>query len=331
MSRKTIHFSLALSLLAPLPAALAEDAMHGAKHTDTKLKDVDAAKLSLLRASEIIGKDIYNDAGEDLGDVHELVLSGDQNKISYAVISFGGWMGIGDKLFAVPFTQLQHKSLEKDKIYVNLSKEKLKNAPGFDKNAWPDKTDSDYWKQVNQFYSSSEVRRDGLPTDDRAVERGRGVDPTVRDTTVNPGRTDDRVARDATNSVNPGIGNARDDARQIPWNRKVSQIIAGADVETPTGDNVGDITDLVIDRNGDVRYAVMSHGGVLGMGDKLFAVPMSALRGQHDDEQFTMNVTKDQFKNAPGFEKNSWPNFADPQWRESVDRFYGLPAQARTE
>ena len=50
-------------------------------------------QAKLWRASSLVGMDIHNHAGEDLGEVHELVLSGDQNKISYAVLSFGGLLG----------------------------------------------------------------------------------------------------------------------------------------------------------------------------------------------------------------------------------------------
>lgn len=66
----------------------------------------------------------------------------------------------------------------------------------------------------------------------------------------------------------------------LAWNRKVSEVI-GADVHNQQKENLGDIKDLVIHTsNGRVRYAVVSFGGWLGMGDKLFAVPMSLRRSR---------------------------------------------------
>ncbi|MBO6783334.1 MAG: PRC-barrel domain-containing protein [Alphaproteobacteria bacterium] len=99
--------------------------------------------------------------------------------------------------------------------------------------------------------------------------------------------------------------------------------INGDKVVNPQGEDLGKIEDLMIDlESGTVRYAVMSFGGFLGMGDKLFAVPMDALHVKSGDEAFVLNATEEKLKNAPGFDKDDWPNFADPAFDQRIRAHY---------
>ena len=100
--------------------------------------------------------------------------------------------------------------------------------------------------------------------------------------------------------------------------------LQGDEVRNDAGENLGEITDIMIDvPTGRVAYAVMSVGGVLGMGSKLFAIPWSALRLDTQNKCFRMNVAKERFEQAPGFDKDHWPTMADQQWAEDVHSFYG--------
>ena len=100
----------------------------------------------------------------------------------------------------------------------------------------------------------------------------------------------------------------------------------GMEVRNAQNEDLGDIHDLVIDlQTGQVRYAAVSVGGVLGVGGDLYAVPWSAFRLQRtdDDDYFLLlNATSQQFENAPGFDDDNWPNMADPQWRTTNDAYY---------
>jgi hypothetical protein len=73
---------------------------------------------------------------------------------------------------------------------------------------------------------------------------------------------------------------------------------------------------------GDVAYAVLSFGGILGMGDKLFAVPWGALALDADRHEFLLDVDKETLKNAPGFDPDDWPDFADPSFGVGVHNYY---------
>jgi sporulation protein YlmC with PRC-barrel domain/Cu/Ag efflux protein CusF len=106
--------------------------------------------------------------------------------------------------------------------------------------------------------------------------------------------------------------------------------LIGADVENAQGEDLGDIVDLVIDpQTGRTQYAVLSFGGFLGLGEKYFAIPWEALKrepGQRmgDAERFVLNMDKERLKNAPGFDKNNWPNMADRSWAKTVYTFYDV-------
>jgi sporulation protein YlmC with PRC-barrel domain len=89
------------------------------------------------------------------------------------------------------------------------------------------------------------------------------------------------------------------------------------------GEKLGKIEDLMVDLNsGRIAYAVLSYGGFLGLGDKLFAIPWDALTVDTSNERFVLNVDKDTLKNAPGFDKNNWPDMTY-EWGDKVYGYYG--------
>jgi sporulation protein YlmC with PRC-barrel domain len=94
-------------------------------------------------------------------------------------------------------------------------------------------------------------------------------------------------------------------------------------VYTMDGEHVGKISDIMLDvRSGRVAYAVLSSGGFLGMGDKLHAIPWSALTLDTDEKCFRLGVNAEHIKNAPGFDKDHWPAMADAQWGTSLHEYY---------
>jgi len=106
---------------------------------------------------------------------------------------------------------------------------------------------------------------------------------------------------------------------------KGSKII-GKSVQTMKGKEIGEIEDLAIDElDGRVRYAVLSFGGVLGLGEKYFAIPWEALYLSDNREHFALAVTEKELEKAPGFDKNNWPDFADPVYYATIYEFYKVP------
>jgi sporulation protein YlmC with PRC-barrel domain len=103
---------------------------------------------------------------------------------------------------------------------------------------------------------------------------------------------------------------------------KVSSII-GTNVVNPNHDNLGEIDEVVIDpRSGKVAYAVISSGGFLSMGEKLFAIPFNAFEYDATKNEYVLNVTKEKLKAAPGFDAKHWPSMADEKWNREVFKYY---------
>lgn len=100
--------------------------------------------------------------------------------------------------------------------------------------------------------------------------------------------------------------------------------LIGNEVYNPQSEELGDIKEIMLDmRTGHVSYAVMSFGGFLGMGQKLFAVPWDALKLDTENKRFVLDVNKERLESAPGFDKNHWPDMADVAWEKGIHAYYG--------
>ena len=110
----------------------------------------------VLSASSIMGHKVVNTAGEQLGSIKELMIDLDGGLIAYAVLSFGGILGMGDKLFAIPWEALTIDE-ENRTLILDVDKAVLENAPGFDKDNWPDnaKYEAGWLLGVYEYYGYS--------------------------------------------------------------------------------------------------------------------------------------------------------------------------------
>jgi sporulation protein YlmC with PRC-barrel domain len=282
---KHIYTLLCAGVAAPALLATIATAM---TREDPSRADMGSKKNPCVCLSEdVIGTKVMSTSGEKLGKIEDLVIH-PNGEIAYGVLSFGGVMGVGDKLFAVPWSTLRaempksatvHKDAKdpankdaKDKdakesrevknekaFVLPVDKEKLKTAPGFDKAHWPAMADANWAKDVDAFYGGT---RDTA----RAVE----------------------ASSKATGPV---------------W--KASEL-KGFNVTSSSGEKLGDIKNLAIDTNGQVAYAVVSVGGFLGMGDRMVPVPWDALKisrdASSDKRTIMLSATKEQLKEMASFE-----------------------------
>lgn len=108
-------------------------------------------KTGVLKASNVIGMKVESTEGKSLGKIKDLVLDPDEGDVQYAVLDFGGFLGIKDKYFVVPW-EVIHFTPNGKKILLDVSKRDLKNAPGFDKNHWPDFSDEQQQVTIYEFY-----------------------------------------------------------------------------------------------------------------------------------------------------------------------------------
>jgi sporulation protein YlmC with PRC-barrel domain len=264
-----------------------------------------------IRMSQLVGMDVRNARGENLGDIKDLVVDADSGRVQYAVVGIGGFLGIGEKLSAFPMSafkvsadarggtaagsgrMLDNDGVKGDKgpigsdraaaapattgiarmgrggmhAVLNADPERLKRAPNFDTDQWPDWNDAKYRSTV------------------------------------------DRAA-----GVNAPAGKA---GRLV----RASELL-DADIRDAKSADVGEIEDLVVDvRNAQIRYAVVEFDRAWSMDDKLVAVPMTSLKPSGDSGELRFSGDREQIKNAPAFAKSSWPDLNEDRYRSNMDRY----------
>jgi len=196
--------------------------LKGAVHTDsyranTTATDKEMPVSKVNKASSLIGMDVRNSQNEKLGEIKDLVLDLQSGKISYAVLSVGGFLGIGDKYVAVP-TSAFSVAADQDKLVLNADKAKIQNAPSFAKTSWPEVNspswdkESAYWLSDSTALGTAGSIRSGTATDhldttanDRtghnsALDRSTSTDRNLR----HSGTLSDRDAfRGRITAINP--------------------------------------------------------------------------------------------------------------------------------
>jgi sporulation protein YlmC with PRC-barrel domain len=121
----------------------------------TDVSNVIAEKYGVVSTSKVIGEAVVNRQNESLGKIHDLVFDAKSGRLAYAVLSFGGFLGVGNKFFALPWGALDFSANE-NKLVLNVDKEKLKSAPGFDPAAkWPDFADRTWGSGIHTYYGYS--------------------------------------------------------------------------------------------------------------------------------------------------------------------------------
>jgi sporulation protein YlmC with PRC-barrel domain len=118
-----------------------------------RLKGCAMQRSKVWLGTTLLNDQVRNSAGENLGKIEDIVVDPVTGAIQYAVLSFGGFLGMGDKLFAIPWSSL-HVSPARDYILLNIDKKTLERAPGFDRKHWPDMTDTTWQKSIHQYYGT---------------------------------------------------------------------------------------------------------------------------------------------------------------------------------
>jgi sporulation protein YlmC with PRC-barrel domain len=245
--------------------------------------------LTLVRAHELIGKEVKNTQGEDLGRIHDLVLTPDDQHVSYVALSSGGVMGVGSKLYAIPWQALK---VEADgRVTTSITKDQLKTAPEFTHHNWPSQADT-HW------LSSSAA---GQTAAESTTGRSTATESTTTPSATSPSATSQ-----------PAAGNMAVQARRVTH-------LTGMEVKNPEGQDIGNIEDFSINTpDGRIIYDIISFGGVAGVGERYAAVPPASVRIQPQTHTALLNATR-QALDAVAFKPSEPPDLAS---REYMQRIY---------
>ncbi|MDQ3392601.1 MAG: PRC-barrel domain-containing protein [Bacteroidota bacterium] len=167
----------------------------------------------LLSTSSLSGTNITNRKGENLGDLKDIMLDLESGEVAYAVISFGGFLGIGDKLFAVPWESFTFDKVN-EQIIMDVNKETLENAPGFDKDNWPSSPDRQFVESVHSHYGYKPYWERRSNMDSVGSDRDSGTGFGSGSASSTSGYGDSGFGNSGSGSMgtgNSGLGNSGDD------------------------------------------------------------------------------------------------------------------------
>jgi len=280
--------TLQLALAAFAFSAVAALANVAAADEPAKADQANVAVSHIFRTGDIVGLPVKNNAHETVGKIDDLVIDMKTGEVRYAALSFGGIAGIGSKLFAVPYGSMKFMFGEP--------------------------------KDANSRHFMFDVTKDQL-------EKAPGFD-----TSHWPNVGDSKWAASIDKHYNYDRKHTDSDSSATVTYETVFRAsqIKGMDVRNEANENLGSVDELVIDvTKGHVKYVALSYGSWFTGGNKLFAVPLSSLTLTHANNKtfFVAQVSQDTLKNAPGFDKNIWPNTADPNWAKGIDTYYQRTAQ----
>ncbi|MDX2199006.1 MAG: PRC-barrel domain-containing protein [Phycisphaerae bacterium] len=255
-------------------------------------------KFHCCKAEKLIGKTVKNRAGKDIGTIKDLALDPQTGRVVYGVLSFGGFIGLGEKLFAIPWSAFEY---DEDKTPIlNVTKDQLEASRGFDADKWPNMADG---RWADETYSSfGQKPYWAADRNDQTTPMDRNDRNTMNDVN-NPGNRNNPNDRNYANNPNdPNNANRQiDNVRPATIARATT--ITGTPLKNSAGEDIGTIDDLVLDCcQGRVAAAVVRCNAVLGMGGESCMVPWKAFTVTTLDNtnvRLTSNLTKEQVTSAP--------------------------------
>jgi sporulation protein YlmC with PRC-barrel domain len=242
-----------------------------------------------VHATHIIGAQVKNNAGQDIGEVQDLIVSSNGN-IRTAVITVGGVLGVGAKKIGVPYRDFS-ASPDGKTLYVNMTEEQLEAYPEFNE-------DADDVHAANR--SADPTPRSTAPAagaaTGAAVQREHDTREAERNAAAREAESNrqarERSNADATGSVNtpatPGARNGNADAsdkpaRTLRASEQAASALIGADVVDSSDSKVGEIKDLIVSAGRQVMAVLTIGRAALGTGGHMVAVPLDDLTIQRDE------------------------------------------------
>lgn len=246
-----------------------------------------------IDAAELIGQDIENAAGEDVGEVNSVIL-GQDGKVEAVIVGVGGFLGLGERDVAIDWNDLSFGN-NGEQIVANITREQLEQMPEYEF-ADDQRRGTAFQNDVATRPAAPEAReqmaaRPAMPAEPRG-EMAVGAAGTQRA---------DSAAVEAKQQA--AAAQPMDQLGEM----SAEQVI-GKDVVNLRGEDVGEVEDIVLDQDKAV-FAVISVGGFLGMGDKNVAVPVKELKLGENDVIMMSETTEEQLENMPAYEQQAYQPF----------------------
>lgn len=296
-----------------------------------------------MRASDIIGATVRDKQGETLGDVQDLIVDVGNEKVSYAVLAFGGFLGFGEKLFAYPMDRFQAAGDDGDELMLSVSEQELKNAPGFDRSNWPTfGAAGGYRGEVDKHFGQTVqtggdlVRMSELLSQDIKDRSGNDVgqvddivvsvtDGQIRYLVMEPDNNLDMGDRLVMLPLNALQASAEQQQQQQqraegqqpgqPQDRTVATGDSGTS-GARSGTSSGTSSDAS-SGSGSGASGQQARNGE----DRQQAQQQQREQARERDLQLVLQVEPKQLRNARSFESNQWPDLNNPSFQREMDNY----------
>jgi sporulation protein YlmC with PRC-barrel domain len=263
---------------------------------------------SALKASALIGYDVMNMNGEDLGEIKDMLIGLDSGQIKYAVLTYGGVLDIGNKLFAIPLNAFNFDP-QQNAFVLNVNEEMLENAPGFNEDNWPDTAslewdmaERDFW-QGQMTTDTEDMAQEGAATQDQAQGTTQDQGTTQQDQGVAQGT--DTNQQDTAEQPQDQMAQ-QDDAMMNEPAIRASELLDYT-IQDLQGEDLGEIEDLIVNMtNEQVDFVVVSLNDAVVEGDNFYAIRLDELEPQTEEGFFVYNQDVATLQNAPSFTQDQW-------------------------
>lgn len=297
-----------------------------------------------FRASDLIGVNIQNKQGGEIGDVENIVLHLGKGHVEYVVMAKGEFLELGGDRYAIPLAAFKQR-IQDDTTFLQLdvTADQLAKAPDLKGEKWPVVVDYKWLGTVYTFgfrpdgnpardQQSSDAKKSDRPRrdqkqknqDDDAEQKSedrseKKSQPAADAPDKKVARKKNRSARRTEERSEHGIPAAVTIAVSAELSGHLAKFsdFEGISVRSSDDRKVGEISDIVIkQKNGQIAYAVVSRGGVLGIGASNVAVPMNAFTADHSDDEVVLRIaaSEQRFNETAALNEKSWPTTARVAW-----------------
>lgn len=281
-----------------------------------------ATTLRDMRASKLVGAKVESTKGQELGAVQDLIVDTQSGEVRYVILAHGGTLGFNQKLFAYPMNKFRAGS-DGQKLVINASEQEMKNAPGFDKSAWPNFGSSGYQGQLAKHFGQP------AKTGGNLVRMSEMLDSKVVDQAgLEVGKVNDVV-------VSVTDGKARFMALEPVDDLKMKDRLALVPMDTirATGEKRFEQQQQARTQGGQDRQTAQTRQqgqdqqtAQGGQGQQ----QSGQQRAQDQDLQLVLSIPTQQLQQARTVRKDQWPDINSREFRQEMDQYVAsFPSQGQ--
>lgn len=272
----------------------ATDRQHASGQSRTENRGfMNSAPANGMHASNLIGADVKNSGDDDVGSVTDLIID-HEGQVVAVIVGVGGFLGMGERDVAIGWDDVTRSGTSDDnELRITSNRDVLRSAPAFRKQADP--------RQQGAAQSTPRAAQSTAASGQSASGAAQSTDRTPPLSATGASQT----ATAGSNANGLNRMESRGFMESSPTNGMHASNLMGADVTTSGGDDVGSVSDLIIDREGQVVAIIIGVGGFLGIGQRDVAigwddVNRSTTSGDYD---LRVNVSSSDLRSAPEFKK----------------------------